>query len=80
MKIINTLTEYEIQYIKYGLDICDNKEYEKLLKKIGINQNKFKALGVIYIKDGKVISYINDIPDDETVRVFVREYQLKPER
>lgn len=78
-EVINVLDEYEIKYIKYDVDISSNKEYKKLLKKIGVDNDSFKTPAVIYIKDGKVYSNIDDIPNADTLRDFIREYQLKPQ-
>lgn len=76
---INVLDEYEMKYVKYDLDIYKAREYKKLLRKMKINYNKFKSPGIIYINNGKVVSYISDISDEETVREFVRIHQLKPQ-
>ena len=60
--------------IFYELNLNKERRTTEILKKFKIDREKLKAPALIYIKDGKLYAYIDDIKDVETFNKFVEDY------
>ena len=58
----------------YELNLNKEKRTTEILTKFKIDREELKAPALIYIKDGKLLSYVNDIKDVETFNSFIKEY------
>lgn len=76
-KIKKYLDDEGINYVLYDVNNYSKKEYEETLKKLTINPSDFGYPAVIYVRDGIMYSNIINIPSTDTVKQFIKDYNLK---
>lgn len=58
-----------VKYIEINKD--KNGEYEKILKKLDLNVNTLELPSLVVIKEGKVVSYLTGINDENELNSFI---------
>ncbi len=58
----------------YELNLNKEKRTTEILTKFKIDRDKLIAPALIYVKDGKLYSYVDDIKDVDTLNNFIKEY------
>lgn len=58
----------------YELNLNKEKRTTEILTKFKIDRDKLISPALIYIKDGKLYAYIDDIKDVETFNKFIEDY------
>ena len=58
----------------YELNLNKEKRTTEILTKFKLDREKLVSPALIYIKDGKLYAYIDDIKDVETFNKFIEDY------
>ena len=58
----------------YELNLNKEKRTTEILTKFRIDRDKLEAPALIYIKDGKLYAYIDDIKDVDVFNKFINDY------
>jgi len=66
------LNEKKIKY--YELNLNKERRTTEILTKFKIDREKLKAPALIYIKEGKLYSYIDDIKEEDVLNKFIKDY------
>lgn len=75
-KIKKYLDEVDLKYDLYDAKKASDKEYEDMLKSLGIEKTDFNYPAVIYIKDGVMYSNIINLNNTSVVKRFIADFDL----
>lgn len=76
--VVKYLNNEGIKFVTYEVEDYSKDEYESMLKSIQINPVDFGYPAVIYIKDGNLYSNVINITNIDSVKTFIKDYELKP--
>ncbi len=76
----NSIKEYlnskKINYKLYDINNLSNDEYKKFLKQLHVDINTIKLPAFLYLKDGKIYSYLIGINNNKILEKFILNYDL----
>ncbi len=73
---IDYLNKKRINYKLYDKSKIEEEEYKEFLKTLHIDLNTFSPPALLYIKDGKIASYIMNIKNKKSIEKFINDYNL----
>lgn len=73
---INYLNKKRINYKLYDKSKIKEEEYKSFLKELRIDLKTFSLPALLYIKEGKISSYIMNIKNKEVIEKFINDYNL----
>lgn len=72
-KYHKALKEENLHYYRINKD--KSRDYEKIIRTLDITDNDVVPPSVIYIKEGQLISILNNVQKEEDIKTFLENHQ-----
>ena len=59
----------------YRINIDKSRDYEKIIRSLDITNDDIVPPSVIYIKEGQIVSILNNIQKEEDIKTFLENYK-----